>query len=78
MRLADYLTSRDLTLHRFAGLIGVSAETVRRYALPEGRAKSQVPRRPIMARIRAATGGLVGPQDFYDAPAAQHAEGPAP
>lgn len=61
MTLSEYLRQHDLTAASFAERIGVATMTVCRYAKGQ-----RIPRRAIMARIVAATGGAVGPQDFFD------------
>ena len=68
MTLAEYLSEHGLSPAEFAKLIGVTDESVRRYA--HGR---RYPRPAIMRRIVTATGGAVGPQDFLDLPASQDA-----
>ena len=59
MLLSSYLASNRLTLAKFADQIGVSAPAVHRYA------HGRVPAPAIMRRIMLATGGAVGPADFY-------------
>ena len=64
MKLHHYLKSNGLTYGAFAAMIGASSpRTVQRYVTQE-----RIPRPPIMARITAATGGLVTAADFYAAP----------
>ena len=60
MRLPAYLERHGLSNTDFAARIGVSAEAVRRYA--HG---TRTPRPAVMARIAAATGGVVRPDDFF-------------
>ena len=63
MQLETYLQDNDITLSRFAETIGVAnAKVVQRYVKGE-----RTPIRDIMARIVAATGGAVTPNDFFDA-----------
>ena len=61
MKLGQYLAEHGLTLEAFAGRIGVSTGAACRYAHGH-----RIPRRAIMARIVEATGGAVGPTDFYE------------
>ena len=63
MTLADFLTSRDLSLTAFAAQIGVSTETVRRY-----RDGTRIPEKEIMTTIFTATDGAVSANDFYGQP----------
>ena len=60
MILIEYLRQNDLTMARFAELIGVSTSAAQRYA-----ARERIPRATIMRRIVEATDGAVQPQDFY-------------
>ena len=60
MTLSQYLQQHDLTAARFAEKIGVTGESVRRYAAGE-----RVPRPEIMNRIVEATDGTVQHRDFY-------------
>jgi DNA-binding transcriptional regulator YdaS (Cro superfamily) len=63
MKLADYISSNDMTLGAFARLIGVrNARTVQRYT-KHGR----VPSGSVLAAIARATNGAVQPSDFVDA-----------
>ena len=59
MPLAQFLALQGLSKARFAERIGVTAESVRRYA----RGK-RTPCRAVMLRIIAATGGAVTADDF--------------
>jgi transcriptional regulator with XRE-family HTH domain len=61
MRLQEYLEVKGLTLRAFGDKIGVSAESVRRYAAGE-----RMPQRHIMLAIVKATGGAVQPGSFYE------------
>ena len=56
----------------FARRIGVTNESVRRYAHGQ-----RFPRPEIMRRIMAATDGAVGPNDFLDAVSAPKDSHPA-
>ena len=60
MTLSEYLKRHDLAAARFAEKIGVTGESVRRYAAGE-----RVPRPEIMNRIVEATDGTVQHRDFY-------------
>lgn len=59
MKLADYLSSVNLSHEHFAGLIGVEQATVTRYVNGQ-----RYPRPEILARIREVTSGQVTPNDF--------------
>ena len=61
MNLESYLRERELTLSDFARTLLVTPEAVRRYVSGE-----RLPTREIMARIVAATGGAVTPNDFFE------------
>ena len=78
MTLDQWLDEKGMTVSAFAAVIGdVSARSVYRYC-----AGSRMPRRPIMARIKEATGGQVGPADFFNLssqpPARTPDQSPAP
>jgi transcriptional regulator with XRE-family HTH domain len=60
MRLRRYLDTNSITLPRFAKLIGVSVQSVHRYANGE-----RIPRPEVMERIKRVTKGAVLPNDFY-------------
>ena len=60
MTLKQYLSEQGTTHEAFAALIGVTTAAAWRYA--NGK---RIPRRAIMRRITAATGGAVRPSDFY-------------
>lgn len=60
MKLADYMKAHDLSRAQFAEMIGVSAETVRRY-LECGR----IPTPKIMEKITLKTGRDVTANDFF-------------
>lgn len=60
MKLADYMRAQSLSRAEFAGRIGVSAETVRRY-LECGR----IPTPKVMEKIALATGCQVTANDFF-------------
>lgn len=61
MKLGEYLDCHGLTHTAFAAQIGVSVQTVWRYA--QG---TRHPRPAIMRRIIEVTDGQVRPQDFLD------------
>jgi hypothetical protein len=65
MKLAAYLAEKDIGNAEFGVEIGRTAEAVRRYALG-----LRIPDRKTMPRIVNATGGLVGPADFFEVEAA--------
>lgn len=73
MKLADYLDAHGLTASAFAGKIGRSIATVSRIARG-----LHSPDWPTMRAIAEATSGAVQPNDFYDAPAAEPRQPPAP
>jgi Helix-turn-helix len=60
MQLRAYLDDRKITIPAFAAAIGVSVQAVHRYV-----AGDRVPRKEVMARIKAATDGKVQPNDFH-------------
>lgn len=60
MQLRQYLADRNIPIAVFADQIGVSFQAVHRYLTGE-----RLPRRDVMERIKAATGGLVTPNDFF-------------
>jgi DNA-binding transcriptional regulator YiaG len=60
MKLQDYLDEASLTRAQFAELIGVDAETLRRYII--GR---RIPDKERMVRIALATGCKVTANDFF-------------
>lgn len=64
MKLADYMLANQIGPSALAETVGVNHATIIRYR--DGR---RIPRPETMARIMAATGGQVGPADFYPAPA---------
>lgn len=61
--LSGYLANNHKTTTQFASEIGVTHSAVVKWM--QGKC---IPRPPIMARITAATGGLVTAADFYAAP----------
>ena len=61
MELRQYLGLRAITITAFAGSIGVSVQSVHRYLNGE-----RIPKREVMARIAAVTGGKVTPNDFFE------------
>lgn len=66
MQLSAWLRENELTFTAFAARIGVTPETVRRYAAGE-----RIPERDIMPRVVAETEGKVQANDFYSAKAAE-------
>ena len=60
MQLRQYLTKRNIAIPAFAERIGVTQQAVHRYLTGE-----RLPRRDVMERIKAATGGAVQPNDFF-------------
>ncbi len=62
MNLSEYLSDHGLSPAKFAERIGVTDESIRRYAHGQ-----RYPRPEIMRRIVATTDGAVGPEDFLDA-----------
>jgi len=60
MKLAQYLSSNDLTETAFADLIDVSQVTVNRYIRGE-----RFPVREIILKIESTTGGQVSAADWY-------------
>jgi ATP phosphoribosyltransferase regulatory subunit HisZ len=61
MTVDEYLKRHSLTYAAFGERIGVSMQSVHRYAK-----YNRLPKRSVMVRIIAATGGEVAPADFYD------------
>lgn len=67
MTLAEFMKERDLDDEAMAALIGkASAHAVKKWKYGE-----RIPRPDALARISHATGGLVGPADFYALPSAE-------
>jgi transcriptional regulator with XRE-family HTH domain len=60
MKLGDYLAENRIPRSKFAELIGVSGETVRRYI-----AGARIPERDVMERIALATAFQVTANDFF-------------
>lgn len=60
MTIDEFLQTQSINAAEFAKKLGVSAETVRRYA--NG---SRTPAREVMKRIVDVTEGAVTPNDFY-------------
>ena len=60
-KLMDWRRKHRMSRRELAEQLGVTVETVRRWE-----AGLRVPRPATMARIRAVTGGRVGPGDFYE------------
>lgn len=85
MKLADYLKSQRITVAEFAQSIEVDRSTVTRWISGSGDAVK--PHWHQMAKIAAATGGAVMPNDFmsdlpelfdgFDEPAAESEPPPA-
>ena len=65
MRLSQYLENHDLTYTAFSQRIGVSVQSVARYAAGE-----RIPRREVMEKIACVTKGAVQPNDFFATKAA--------
>lgn len=61
--LDAWLTERGMTEQAFGLEIGVSQAAVHRY-----RTGKRLPKPEVMARIRQATAGEVGPHSFYEVP----------
>jgi hypothetical protein len=66
MELSAYMQKTGKSVSGMAGEIGVSAMALRYWLT-----RKRIPRPGTMSRIVAATGGAVGPADFYDTEAAQ-------
>lgn len=64
MKLGDYLNSKNLSDNEFARQLGVEQSTVTRLVARDGRQAERKPSFKLMARIAAATGGQVMPNDF--------------
>lgn len=62
MTLSEWANKQGMTHPQLAERLGVPVETVRKWLRGE-----RIPRPTSMARISEATGGLVGPADFYQA-----------
>jgi hypothetical protein len=60
MKLADFLSEKNITGPDFGRQIGVSGESVRRYCDGE-----RIPKRSVMVLIFEVTGGLVSANDFF-------------
>jgi len=65
MKLRAWLNQQRLTTAEFAKRIDVGQAAVSRYCLDQ-----RMPRRAVMQRIVAATGGAVTPNDFLPCAAA--------
>ncbi|MDH3595779.1 MAG: helix-turn-helix transcriptional regulator [Rhodospirillales bacterium] len=63
MTLDEWRVSQKLTMDALGRRLGVAAETAGRYCN-----NKRIPARAVMARIVAATGGAVQPNDFYQLP----------
>lgn len=72
MKLASWLASKEMTPAEFGRIIGLPQPTVHRYANGQ-----RIPERDTMAKIVAATGGEVTPNDFYDVPSVSNAQASA-
>lgn len=59
MQLNDFLKNHEITMARFAAMVGTTPATISRVA--DG---SVVPRRALILRIHRATGGLVTANDL--------------
>jgi hypothetical protein len=69
MTLEDWRLEEGLTYARLAELLSekdqaVSAETVRRYCMPEEQSLSRIPDPPMLRKIFRVTQGKVTPNDF--------------
>lgn len=60
MRLAQYLTEKDISPTEFARRLGKPQATISRYVN-----RQRIPDAESMALIVAETGGAVTPNDFY-------------
>lgn len=69
MKLTAWLTDSKVSDAEFASRIGVSRQALWRY-----RAGDRIPKRDVMERIKAATGGAVTPADFYESQPREAAE----
>jgi predicted transcriptional regulator len=63
MRLADYLSEKNLTHAAFASQIGTTQAAVTRYV-----SGTRVPRRTLLRRIVRMTEGAVTANDFMESP----------
>lgn len=61
MKLHDYLSKHKIAPAEFARLVGKSEWGVRKWMYGD-----RTPRYEVMQRIVKATGGLVGPADFFE------------
>ncbi|NTE87236.1 helix-turn-helix domain-containing protein [Agrobacterium rubi] len=59
MKLAQYLTDKNVSLEQFASEVGSSVSGIRKWMYGE-----RVPRPDQMRKIADLTGGLVEPNDF--------------
>lgn len=66
MKLKDYLDEHNLTEGAFGDRVGVTASAINRLIPKEGEPAKRKPGFDLMARIAAATGGAVMPNDFMD------------
>ena len=60
MKLGDYLKEQSIPRAKFAELIGVSGETIRRYI-----AGTRIPEKDVMEKIALATACKVTANDFF-------------
>lgn len=68
MTLAKYLSSTGISVADFAHKVGAkSRATIYRYITDDGTNRRR-PNSKMMIAIMKATGGLVGPADFFDLP----------
>jgi transcriptional regulator with XRE-family HTH domain len=63
MKLADYLSAKQMADADFATAIGVTRQAVHRYKTGE-----RMPEWPVLARIKDVTAGEVSPDDFLQSP----------
>lgn len=66
MKLKDYLDRHNLTEGAFGERVGVTASAINRLIPKDGEPPKRKPGFDLMARIAAATGGQVMPNDFLD------------
>ncbi len=78
MLLGSYLIENKERPAAFAGRIKRKRLSIYRYTLPPNHPEYRIPNRATMISIYIATGGRVGPGDFYDLPDLAAAQGPAP
>lgn len=66
MKLKDYISLHNLTEAEFAERVEVLASTINRLISKHGEPAVRKPSFELMAKIAAATGGKVLPNDFMD------------